>query len=163
MKENNDLSTFIQENFGSNATYVEGLLDRYRSDPKLVDDAWQDYFGDLLNGKTPADAASAAPKPSVVAAPIAEVATTPKPPVVVPLSADTTTRAITGPAKKIVENMESSLTVPTATSFRTIPVKILEENRLAPRTSGCKPRDRYRHREKGRLTHFARTQYQGRR
>ncbi|HQY66918.1 MAG TPA: multifunctional oxoglutarate decarboxylase/oxoglutarate dehydrogenase thiamine pyrophosphate-binding subunit/dihydrolipoyllysine-residue succinyltransferase subunit [Pyrinomonadaceae bacterium] len=129
MKENNDLSTFIQENFGSNATYVEGLLERYRSDPKLVDDAWQDYFGDLLNGKTPADAASAAPKPSVVAAPIAEVATTPKPPVVVPLSADTTTRAITGPAKKIVENMESSLTVPTATSFRTIPVKILEENR----------------------------------
>ena len=37
--------------------------------------------------------------------------------------------SITGPAKKIVENMEQSLTVPTATSFRDVPVKVLEENR----------------------------------
>ncbi|HSU24937.1 MAG TPA: multifunctional oxoglutarate decarboxylase/oxoglutarate dehydrogenase thiamine pyrophosphate-binding subunit/dihydrolipoyllysine-residue succinyltransferase subunit, partial [Pyrinomonadaceae bacterium] len=36
---------------------------------------------------------------------------------------------ITGPAKIIVDNMEQSLTVPTATSSRNIPVKLLEENR----------------------------------
>jgi 2-oxoglutarate dehydrogenase E1 component len=43
---------------------------------------------------------------------------------------------------KIVENMEASLSLPTATSVRTIPVKVLEENRrllnqyLAVRTGG---------------------------
>src|SRR6185295_11841490 len=36
---------------------------------------------------------------------------------------------IRGPALKIVENMEASLAVPTATSQRRIPVKLLEENR----------------------------------
>ena len=51
-----DLSKFIQESFGSNATYVEGLLARYKTDPALVDDAWQAYFGDLLNGDVPAEA-----------------------------------------------------------------------------------------------------------
>jgi 2-oxoglutarate dehydrogenase E1 component len=42
---------------------------------------------------------------------------------------DIPSRPITGVAKKIVENMEQSLTVPTATSFREMPVKVLEENR----------------------------------
>src|SRR4029079_9702635 len=36
---------------------------------------------------------------------------------------------IRGPALKIVENMETSLSVPTATSERRIPVKLLDENR----------------------------------
>ena len=48
----------IKEAFGSNATYVEGLLERFRSDPKLVDESWQSYFGDLLSGKMPAAEAS---------------------------------------------------------------------------------------------------------
>ncbi|MEJ2108310.1 MAG: multifunctional oxoglutarate decarboxylase/oxoglutarate dehydrogenase thiamine pyrophosphate-binding subunit/dihydrolipoyllysine-residue succinyltransferase subunit [Acidobacteriota bacterium] len=34
-----------------------------------------------------------------------------------------------GSSARVVENMEASLTVPTATSYRTIPVKLLEENR----------------------------------
>nr|MDQ3805350.1 multifunctional oxoglutarate decarboxylase/oxoglutarate dehydrogenase thiamine pyrophosphate-binding subunit/dihydrolipoyllysine-residue succinyltransferase subunit [Acidobacteriota bacterium] len=37
---------------------------------------------------------------------------------------------IRGGALKIVENMETSLSVPTATSNRQVPVKVLEENRL---------------------------------
>ncbi|HEX7809251.1 MAG TPA: 2-oxo acid dehydrogenase subunit E2, partial [Thermoanaerobaculia bacterium] len=37
--------------------------------------------------------------------------------------------ALRGAASKIVANMETSLTVPTATSIRNIPVKVLEENR----------------------------------
>ena len=37
---------------------------------------------------------------------------------------------IRGAALKIVENMETSLTVPTATSNRQVPVKLLEENRI---------------------------------
>ncbi|HYW70066.1 MAG TPA: multifunctional oxoglutarate decarboxylase/oxoglutarate dehydrogenase thiamine pyrophosphate-binding subunit/dihydrolipoyllysine-residue succinyltransferase subunit, partial [Pyrinomonadaceae bacterium] len=55
-----------------------------------------------------------------------------------PAKAPTTTAAtdpgvtrvpIRGPALKIVENMEASLAVPTATSQRRIPVKLLDENR----------------------------------
>src|SRR5689334_9112742 len=43
-----DLSEVIAENFGANATYVEGLLSRYRSNPSLVDEAWRAYFAELL-------------------------------------------------------------------------------------------------------------------
>ena len=38
-------------------------------------------------------------------------------------------KPLTGVSKVIVENMEESLTVPTATSVRRVPVKVLEENR----------------------------------
>src|SRR5205085_8368449 len=54
---------------------------------------------------------------------------TPNAPAATSLAADTAPRSITGAARKIVENMEQSLTVPVATSFRNIPVKALEENR----------------------------------
>ncbi len=124
-----NLTEFIKESFGSNATYVEGLLERYKSDPKLVDESWQTYFGDLLNGDAPAitssngqTAAAASGEPVVEATPA-------KAPVATPLAADTVPKPITGVAKKIVENMELSLSVPVATSFRNIPVKVLEENR----------------------------------
>ena len=124
-----NLSEFIREAFGSNATYVEGLLDRYKTDPKLVDESWQAYFGDLLNGGAPSldqeaitRAVTSVPAAEKVTEESKKISTTPLPP-------DTESKPITGVAKKIVENMEQSLTVPTATSFRTIPVKVLEENR----------------------------------
>jgi multifunctional 2-oxoglutarate metabolism enzyme len=120
-----NLTEFIKESFGSNATYVEGLLERYRRDPALVDESWQRYFGDLLNGGAPSvDGTRAEPSPSAKAAPAG-----PKQPAAIALAPDTEPKPITGPAKKIVENMEASLSVPTATSFRTMPVKVLEENR----------------------------------
>ncbi len=127
---NTNLSEFLQESFGSNAAYVEGLLGRYKSDPKLVDESWQSYFNELLSGGTPSvnapenRPAEAAPKPATETVVVAAKAPAP-----VVLSADTEPKALTGVAKKIVENMEQSLTVPTATSFRNIPVKVLEENR----------------------------------
>lgn len=126
---NTNLSEFLQESFGSNATYVEGLLERYKSDPKLVDESWQSYFSELLSGGTPSVYAPEN-KPAVeTVKPAAETVVAAKVPVAVVLSADTEPKALTGVAKKIVENMEQSLTVPTATSFRNIPVKVLEENR----------------------------------
>ena len=45
-----NLSAFIEENFGANATYVEGLLARYKADPKSVDESWQEYFAGLMTG-----------------------------------------------------------------------------------------------------------------
>src|ERR1041384_8237349 len=43
-----DLSEIIAENFGANATYVETLLARFRSDPSLVDESWRTYFEELF-------------------------------------------------------------------------------------------------------------------
>ncbi|MFN0138881.1 MAG: multifunctional oxoglutarate decarboxylase/oxoglutarate dehydrogenase thiamine pyrophosphate-binding subunit/dihydrolipoyllysine-residue succinyltransferase subunit [Pyrinomonadaceae bacterium] len=123
-----NLSEFIKEAFGSNATYVEGLLARYKTDPTSVDESWQTYFGDLLNGASTGQRAETPAVASVnVESPVSKQDD--KKPSKTSISADTTSRPITGAAKKIVENMEHSLTVPTATSFRNIPVKVLEENR----------------------------------
>ncbi len=138
MTENNTkITEFIEEAFGSNATYVVGLLERYKSDPDLVDESWQIYFQDLLSGKTTAGAASEETQKPASAQPAgkpAEVKPAPAPAAAKTAaaaapSADATSKPITGVARKIVENMEQSLTVPTATSFREIPVKVLEENR----------------------------------
>ncbi len=50
-----DLSAVIAENFGANATYVESLLQRFRSNPALVDEAWRAYFVELLGTQAPAE------------------------------------------------------------------------------------------------------------
>ena len=127
MSENiKNISAFIAENFGANASYVEGLLVRFQADPKSVDESWQAYFGELLNGGSP----EVEPK-HVAVQPATQTAKPAPPPqpkaTTVPSGAEA--KALTGASKKIVENMEQSLTVPTATSFRNIPVKLLEENR----------------------------------
>src|SRR5437588_3042827 len=51
-----DLSELIAENFGANATYVETLLARFRSDPSLVDESWRTYFEELLGETAVSDA-----------------------------------------------------------------------------------------------------------
>jgi 2-oxoglutarate decarboxylase len=129
-----DLSQVIAEEFGPNATYVEGMLERFRSNPDLVDDSWRSYFSELIgdgNGTKPAavtpdgDTAVATKKATVAPTPAPEPKAAPAPAV----PADTEVIPLRGAALKIVENMESSLSVPTATSERRIPVKLLDENR----------------------------------
>jgi multifunctional 2-oxoglutarate metabolism enzyme len=137
-----DFSELIADNFGANATYVETLLARWRSDPSLVDESWRAYFEELVgtngdaaaDGKPPAvtsapaspssDGAAAKPartQPTAPASPAPAKATEPQ--------GEVERIPIRGPALKIVENMEASLAVPTATSQRRIPVKLLDENR----------------------------------
>jgi 2-oxoglutarate decarboxylase len=132
-----DLSELIAEEFGANATYVQGLLERFRSNPDLVDDSWRAYFSELLgDGARSAQSSGNGLKTAVVSsdgenvsatkpAPAPERKTTSSP----AIADDAEVSPIRGPALKIVENMESSLTVPTATSERRIPVKLLDENR----------------------------------
>jgi 2-oxoglutarate dehydrogenase E1 component len=150
-----DLSQFIAENFGANATYVEGLLSRFRNDPALVDESWRAYFNELLDGSDDGKAATQAqdngrafgsqPAPNGASLPQSETtaATTTaaaapaqgaRPATSAAAPPPSSTQAenatpIRGAALKIVENMEASLTVPTATSNRRIPVKVLDENR----------------------------------
>ncbi|MEO5859463.1 MAG: multifunctional oxoglutarate decarboxylase/oxoglutarate dehydrogenase thiamine pyrophosphate-binding subunit/dihydrolipoyllysine-residue succinyltransferase subunit [Pyrinomonadaceae bacterium] len=131
-EQSTSISATISESFGANANYVEGLLARYLADTKSVDDSWQEFFSGLLNGigthaetgavasVPPSDSgAKAETKPSPESAKKADA----------PLPPDTEAKPLIGASKKIVENMEQSLTVPTATSVRTMPVKVLEENR----------------------------------
>jgi len=114
-----DLSQVIAEEFGPNATYVQGLLERFRNNPELVDDSWRAYFSELVgNG---AKAVATAPALAAAPAPAPAPALAPQP--------DGEAIPLRGSALKIVENMESSLSVPTATSERRIPVKLLDENR----------------------------------
>jgi multifunctional 2-oxoglutarate metabolism enzyme len=143
-----DLSEIIAENFGPNATYVEGLLSRFRSNPELVDESWRAYFTELLSdGKQPSRPDSSAngnesqSATTQEAKPVESVATATAPapaPKPTPARSEITAPAveptaeevpIRGAALKIVENMEASLSVPTATSQRRIPVKLLDENR----------------------------------
>lgn len=71
--------------------------------------------------------ASPAPTaPLNVEPPAAKPAPAAKPPQPVPDGA----RQLTSVALRIAQNMEQSLDVPTATSFREVPVKLLEENRI---------------------------------
>ncbi len=144
-----NLSQFISEQFGANASYVEGLLVRYKSDPNSVDESWRTYFAEMMNGASPLERGvergngrtaiaeapavqtssenkqnAAAPSPGAASAVMS-----PKEKASIALGTDIEVKQIIGPAKKIVENMEQSLTVPTATSTRQIPVKVLEENR----------------------------------
>jgi len=136
-----DFSEVIAENFGANASYVESLLSRYRSNPELVDESWRAYFVELLgngdgqqtaavqtpvepraseNGARNSAATATASEPAAKAVPAPAKQATPEPVDATP---------IRGGALKIVENMEASLAVPTATSQRRIPVKLLDENR----------------------------------
>jgi len=129
-----NLSEYISENFGANASYVEGLLARYQADPTQVDESWRTFFADLLNGNAPSPegsttATAVQSAPASAPAPQTTAPAEQKKPAPTVLAADTEAKALTGASKKIVENMEQSLTVPTATSVRNIPVKLLEENR----------------------------------
>jgi 2-oxoglutarate dehydrogenase E1 component len=138
---NSNLSEVIAENFGANATYVEGLLARWQSDPSLVDESWRAYFEELVgpNGdRAPVSAAPAAAPGEKTAsrdgggaatAPAKQEKPEPEPAPAAPPAADAELLPIRGPALKIVENMQASLTVPTATSQRRIPVRLLDENR----------------------------------
>lgn len=136
-----DFSEIIAENFGANATYVEALLARWRSDPSLVDESWRAYFAEMV-GDGPAsetaktdravtlpqadgDGAKSAPAGDGNATGAAAAPARPRP--VAQTSGEII--PIRGVALKIVENMEASLSVPTATSQRRIPVKLLDENR----------------------------------
>src|SRR5262245_22736110 len=142
MRDNKEIASRIADDFGANATYVEDLLRQFQHNPKSVDEEWSDYFQSLLsdglvgdgsvkvesvttNGAVTAPVVAEQPAPAATPAPAAAGAAQ-------PAAAGTTAGEriqIRGTALRIVENMESSLAVPTATSARQIQIKLLDENR----------------------------------
>ena len=133
--------------YGANIAFIEELYEKFRTDPQSVSASWREFFEDYtppaeeeedqeeqaeqrvaaVSGGTSVAAPAARPAPAPAPAP---VPATPRPtPVPTTPPSSGTPVALRGASSKIVANMESSLTVPTATSIRNIPVKVLEENR----------------------------------
>ena len=133
-----DLADRTQD-FGANSWLVEEMYEQFRSDPSSVSEAWQEFFSDYrsqnpnLASQTtvaPAPAAPIAPAPVSNGTAAASAPTATATPAGVPAtSAATEGEPIRGVGAAIVTNMEKSLTVPTATSFRNVPARLLEVNR----------------------------------
>jgi multifunctional 2-oxoglutarate metabolism enzyme len=130
------------------------MYEQYLADPGSVSESWRDFFADYRrdadhmapptpggvsapapagngtvtapNAATTAGARNLAPTPAAPAAPA------PAPPAKDAKAAAPAAEEgepLRGVSARIVENMEASLGVPTATSFRDIPAKLLEVNR----------------------------------
>ncbi|HEV7200269.1 MAG TPA: multifunctional oxoglutarate decarboxylase/oxoglutarate dehydrogenase thiamine pyrophosphate-binding subunit/dihydrolipoyllysine-residue succinyltransferase subunit [Candidatus Limnocylindria bacterium] len=105
---------------GLNAGYVAAVYEQYQSDPASVETEWRRLFDAGYGGfepvRTPSPAAPADPSDPPAGA-----------------------RPLKGPAARLASNMAASLAVPTATSFRDVPVAVLEARRqqlneaIAPR------------------------------
>ncbi len=107
------------EKFGANTWFVESLYKQYEQKPETVPDQWQNFFGNvenknLQNGVNESSSFLSLPKNIEM----------PKP------GEGDQLKVIAGSAQRILDNMTASLTVPVATSQRTIAVKLLEENRI---------------------------------
>ncbi len=137
MRDDREIADMIAQDFGANATYVEDLLRQFQHNPSSVGDEWSAYFHSILDGD---GAGKGEPQPVNGAAspaiPASQSAASTPAAQLAPVAAKTPDEAIAGermqirgPALKIVENMESSLVVPSATSARQIQIKLLDENR----------------------------------
>jgi 2-oxoglutarate dehydrogenase E1 component len=114
--------TQIPEQFGPNAWLVDEMYEQFRADPSSVSESWREFFADYKPG-----AVTAAPAPAPTPTPAAVPGPTPAP--AEPAPSAEPGDPIRGAGAVIVSNMEASLGVPTATSFRVVPAKLLEVNR----------------------------------
>ena len=104
--------------FGPNIWLIDEMYRQFKESPELVADSWRDFFKGYHPTTLTADGNN-----------VKEVVVEEKKQKPVKQDLGLETELLRGFAARIVENMESSLTVPTATSTRIIPVKVLEENR----------------------------------
>jgi len=134
----------IASRFGPNEWLVDEIYEQFLADKNSVDPAWWDFFEDY----SPADyspAASLKPAPAP-ATDTPDTATAPEkaapseaPTKPVPVTTTEGTDSaeagveptiLRGAPARVVANMDASLTVPTATSVRSVPVKLLMDNRV---------------------------------
>ncbi|QRN80569.1 MAG: 2-oxo acid dehydrogenase subunit E2, partial [Nocardiopsis sp. BM-2018] len=122
--------------FGPNEWLVEELYQKYLTDPNSVDKAWWNFFADYkpadsANGKGGGTAATKAQPEKAPAAPAPKKKAAAAP---APKNTDDALQVneerLRGAPARTATNMESSLTLPTATSVRAVPVKLLFDNRI---------------------------------
>lgn len=104
--------------FGLNESYVEILRSQWLKDPSSVSAEWQDFFSPNKAPSQPLKIKEEVTSENIEKRSINKSKT------------EDNVKPLLGIQKKIAANMEDSLTIPTATSVRQIPVKVLEENRL---------------------------------
>ena len=107
------------EKFGTNTWFIEYLYRQYEEKPEEVPEQWKKFFNrivkkDKSNGSE--EQGLELKKQEIFHK--------------VDQNRIEERKTIVGSALKILDNMNSSLTIPVATSQRTIPVKLLEENRI---------------------------------
>mgnify|MGYP000637240626 CR=1 FL=1 len=118
---------------GFNTGYVEELYRQYLENPESVSESWREFFADYKPGESFVAAAEARPsaepkrlvsgeRPGGDGAAAESIA-----PELPPEEVEA--QPLRGSAARIVENMEASLGIPTATSVRTVSVRLLAENR----------------------------------
>ncbi|MGD8777835.1 MAG: multifunctional oxoglutarate decarboxylase/oxoglutarate dehydrogenase thiamine pyrophosphate-binding subunit/dihydrolipoyllysine-residue succinyltransferase subunit [Ignavibacteria bacterium] len=113
------------DHFGYNYGFAADLLEKYFQDKDSISGYWKNYFDELTNGsgksqnqiKTKSRSANIKSIKKPASADSYQISREDEPVV------------ITGVGARIIENMDNSLTIPTATSLRTVSVKLLEENR----------------------------------
>ncbi|MCV7231214.1 multifunctional oxoglutarate decarboxylase/oxoglutarate dehydrogenase thiamine pyrophosphate-binding subunit/dihydrolipoyllysine-residue succinyltransferase subunit [Mycobacterium branderi] len=135
--------------FGQNEWLVEEMYRKFRDDPSSVDPSWHEFLVDYNPEPTtdtgdgkPATTATAAPEPAPAPKPAAPPVTTATPgngattapvtsakPAGPPPAEGDEVQVLRGAAAAVVKNMSMSLDVPTATSVRAIPAKLLIDNR----------------------------------
>jgi len=142
--------------FGANEWLVAEMYEQFSKDRNSVDQAWwpilEAYHAKAAAATTPATtttpaAASeprpvTAPIPVIGAQPVARTTARPAAPQPVPAQApkaqppapdtagDDVVTPLRGMTKTLAANMDESLTVPTATSVRTVPAKLMIDNRI---------------------------------
>ncbi len=139
------MSTQSNSPFGANDWLVDEMYQQYLGNKNSVDPAWWDFFADYTPTDyspirtaptkdtpvpTPAPAAQA-PSVSPIATPSPTSRETPAP---APAASTPTPLAgaekLKGTSARVVVNMESSLQIPTATSVRAFPAKLMVDNRI---------------------------------
>ena len=122
------MTTDANSAFGANEWLVDELYEQYLQDRHSVDPAWWDFFADYVPSD-PARAAALKSKIEQSRAPKAAPAVPAAKPAAPQVSKEEAS-VLRGPAARVVTNMEASLGVPTATSVRAVPAKLLVDNRV---------------------------------
>ncbi|HEX2706314.1 MAG TPA: multifunctional oxoglutarate decarboxylase/oxoglutarate dehydrogenase thiamine pyrophosphate-binding subunit/dihydrolipoyllysine-residue succinyltransferase subunit, partial [Candidatus Lustribacter sp.] len=131
--------------FGPNEWLVDEMYEQFKKDRHSVDKAWWEFFEDYrpVDGGPMANGAPARLAPTPAVTPLAPAVAPSRPaPASAPKPRDIPARSaqaprqedevspLKGPAARVVTNMEASLGVPTATSVRAVPAKLLIDNRV---------------------------------
>jgi 2-oxoglutarate dehydrogenase E1 component len=150
------VGTSNEGEFGANEWLVDELYEQFKVDKHSVDKAWWpilEAYHPVVDGTaaagSPPSAPAAEPKPVtapipvVGQAPVARTTTKPAAPQPIPAQApaaapsagaesteEDRVTVLKGMPKALASNMDDSLTVPTATSVRTIPAKLMIDNRI---------------------------------
>ncbi|MFD6950786.1 alpha-ketoglutarate decarboxylase [Nocardiopsis sp. TSRI0078] len=131
--------------FGPNEWLVEELYQKYLNDPNSVDKAWWNFFADYKPAETAGvkggggakaqaekapTASSPKKKPSAPSAPASKQSGKKDEEESKDEALQVKQERLRGASARTATNMESSLELPTATSVRAVPVKLLFDNRI---------------------------------